>query len=171
MSVLPTPTYTSPRCATPGGRDVELVVRNMSISDLGGVVAVEKACYETWWTSEMFQEELSEERSWRRVALPPGRTIAGFMIGRCYPDLWHVMNLAVAPALRGRGIGGRLLEEFLEAADGESVGVLLEVRPSNQEAISLYGRRGFGLMGVRRGYYTDSHEDALVMTRGSRCDE
>ncbi len=143
----------------------------MMVSDLDAIMRIELACYESPWSLDMFREELFEEMSWRRVAAMPDERVVGFVIGRCYPDLWHVMNLAVAPAVRGRGVGGRLLDEFLEEADTQSVGVLLEVRPSNAEAISLYSRRGFCVMGVRRGYYADNHEDALVMTRGSRDDE
>ena len=150
---------------------MDLVVRNMRVSDLDAVMNVELACYDSPWSLDMFREELFEEMSWRRVAVGPETRVVGFLIGRCYADLWHVMNLAVAPAVRGRGVGGRLLDEFLGAADEQSVGVLLEVRPTNGEAISLYSRRGFAIMGVRRGYYTDNHEDALVMTRGSRDGE
>jgi [ribosomal protein S18]-alanine N-acetyltransferase len=142
-------------------------LRDMERSDLESVTRIEADCYETPWTLEMFTDELRERSSWHRVAASLDEKVVGYLIGRCYPDLWHLMNLAVPFALRRTGIGGTLLSEFLEAADAVSMGVLLEARPSNEDAISLYLRRGFAVMGLRRGYYTDNNEDALVMTRGS----
>ena len=149
------------------GLDVELVLRDMDPSDLELVTRIEADCYKTAWTLEMFTDELRERTSWHRVAGGLGEKVVGYLVGRYYPDLWHLMNLAVPLSLRRKGIGGTLLDEFLEAADAVSMGVLLEARPSNEDAISLYLQRGFSVMGLRRGYYTDNNEDALVMTRGS----
>ena len=86
-------------------------------------------------------------------------------LGRRYPDVWHVMDLAVAPAFRRQGIARALVAEFLAAAGSAGRGVLLEVREGNAEAVALYEGLGFVTAGVRRRYYPDTGEDALVMLR------
>ena len=92
-----------------------------------------------------------------------GRLI-GYLIASRYVDAWHVMNVAVSPEHRRHGTGGSLLERLFEitAAEGRR-GYTLEVRVSNEQAIRLYERLGFRPRGIRRGYYTDNREDALIM--------
>jgi ribosomal-protein-alanine N-acetyltransferase len=83
-----------------------------------------------------------------------------------YVDAWHVMNVAVTPAYRRRGVARSLLENlFAVTAGDERRGYTLEVRVSNEGAIKLYAALGFVSRGVRRGYYTDNREDALIMWR------
>jgi N6-L-threonylcarbamoyladenine synthase len=139
--------------------------REMQPDDLPAVVAIEAASFKTPWTPEMLRDELVQGLSWRVAAVDRAVGVVGFLIGRRYPDVWHVMDLAVAPERRRQGIGGLLLAGFLEAADAAGMAVVLEVRQGNAEAVALYESRGFALVGVRRGYYTDSGEDALVMAR------
>ena len=147
------------------------VLKNMSREDLPGVLSVEAASFALAWTPAMFLQELESAHVWARVALEgtEGRVVA-FMICRLYGDLWHVMDLAVEPALRGRGLGGLLLDDFLAAALPGGADLTLEVRPSNAAALALYQKRGFQIMGIRPRYYSDSGGDALVMTRlGSKA--
>ena len=109
----------------------------------------------------------------RRLALTDLRAIeadgddgrlCGYLVVSRYVDAWHVMNIAVAPEQRGRGIATMLLERLFElTADDEHRGYTLEVRVSNDTAIRLYERLGFEARGIRRGYYTDNREDALIM--------
>ena len=74
------------------------------------------------------------------------------------------MNVAVAPGYRRHGIASRLLDELFRVTEGDQRrGYTLEVRVSNAHAISLYERLGFRARGIRRGYYTDNREDALIM--------
>ncbi|MGH2916068.1 MAG: GNAT family N-acetyltransferase, partial [Solirubrobacteraceae bacterium] len=81
-------------------------------------------------------------------------------------DAWHVMNVAIDPAWRGRGVARALLERLFALTDGDSErGYTLEVRVSNHVAVHLYESLGFVATGVRRGYYTDNREDALIMWR------
>ena len=95
-----------------------------------------------------------------------GDDLAGYMIISRYVDAWHVMNIAVDPQFRRRGIATALLERLFELTDdGTRRGYTLEVRVSNEGAIKLYERLGFRSRGVRRGYYTDNREDALIMWR------
>ena len=90
--------------------------------------------------------------------------LCGYLIVSRYVDAWHVMNVAVSPDRRRHGIAGGLLATLFDitAADGRR-GYTLEVRVSNADAIRLYEKLGFRASGVRRGYYTDNREDALIM--------
>ncbi len=118
----------------------------------------------------MFREEFSHDLGWREVAVDPGGEVIGFLVGRRYPDLWHLMDLAVVPSRRRQGVGGALLARFLRAAEGAGMEVILEVRPGNQVATAMYEGVGFRRIGVRRGYYSDTHEDAVVMLRECATD-
>jgi ribosomal-protein-alanine N-acetyltransferase len=142
------------------------MLKDMGLEDLPGVLGVEAASFALPWTAAMFLQELESAQVWARVALggTEGR-VAGFIVCRLYGDLWHVMDVAVEPHLRGRGLGGLLLDDFLAAALPSGADLTLEVRPSNAAALALYRRRGFQVVGIRPHYYSDSGEDALVMTR------
>ena len=88
----------------------------------------------------------------------------GYLVISRYVDAWHVMNVAVAPTHRRRGIATSLLEKLFDVTAGRGRrGYTLEVRVSNTHAIQLYERLGFQGRGIRRGYYTDNREDALIM--------
>jgi ribosomal-protein-alanine N-acetyltransferase len=90
----------------------------------------------------------------------------GYVVNSRYVDAWHVMNVAVDPDLRRRGIATSLLERLFELTqDDQRRGYTLEVRVSNDQAIALYEKLGFIRQGIRRAYYTDNREDALIMWR------
>jgi len=92
-----------------------------------------------------------------------GGLLAYLIVSR-YVDAWHVMNVAVHPESRRQGLASRLLDELFELTAGDPRrGYTLEVRVSNATAIALYERFGFEPSGIRRGYYTDNREDALIM--------
>ena len=113
----------------------------------------------------MFAGELAKPSSICLGAVEDGRLI-GYLIVSRYVDAWHVMNVAVAPAARRRGIASTLLGRLFELTDDDDRrGYTLEVRVSNAGAIALYEGLGFEPRGVRRGYYTDNREDALIMWR------
>lgn len=140
-----------------------LLVRGMTADDLPAVAAIEAASFRSPWSEGMLRDELHQDLGWREVAVDADGEVTGFLLGRRYPDAWHIVDLAVAPAKRGRGTGGRLLDGFLNAAEKAGTAVLLEVRRSNAEAVALYESRRFVVVGVRRCYYPDTGEDALVM--------
>ena len=92
--------------------------------------------------------------------------LVGYVVNSRYVDAWHVMNVAVDPDHQRRGIATRLLERLFELTrDDQRRGYTLEVRVSNTVAIELYEKLGFERQGIRRGYYTDNREDALIMWR------
>jgi N6-L-threonylcarbamoyladenine synthase len=144
---------------------VSFAVRQMESSDVPAVLAIERQSFGMPWTRQMFEEEVHQDLAWRQVAQNDGEEVAGFLLGREYPDAWHLMDLAVAPGARRRGAADSLLGAFVAAADEAERPVFLEVRPKNVEAMALYKKWGFIPVGLRKRYYTDTGEDALVMMR------
>jgi ribosomal-protein-alanine N-acetyltransferase len=115
----------------------------------------------------MFAGELAKPSSLSLGAFDPETGhLLGYLIISRYVDAWHVMNLAVAPGVRRRRIASSLLDRLFDLTAGEDRrGYTLEVRVSNDVAIRLYEQAGFRARGIRRGYYTDNREDALIMWR------
>jgi ribosomal-protein-alanine N-acetyltransferase len=141
--------------------------RRLELGDLNAIESIERASYRTPWSRSMFAGELAKPSSISLGAFEPETgELLGFLIISRYVDAWHVMNLAVAPKHRRRRIASSLLDRLFELTSGEGRrGYTLEVRVSNDVAIKLYEQAGFKARGVRRGYYTDNREDALIMWR------
>jgi [ribosomal protein S18]-alanine N-acetyltransferase len=138
-------------------------IRGLQMRDLGTIEHIEKRSYATPWSRSMFAGELAKPSSICLGAFE-GEQLVGYMIISRYVDAWHVMNVAVDPDHRRRGIAMSLLERLFELTDdGTRRGYTLEVRVSNDGAIRLYEEAGFRARGIRRGYYTDNREDALIM--------
>ena len=150
--------------------NVEL--RSLEPRDLDTVEEIERASYPTPWSRSMFAAELRKPSSLAIGAYVEAGALVGYAFISRYVDAWHVMNVAVAPQYRRRGIATTLLERVFEvtAADPRR-GYTLEVRMSNTDAIRLYERLGFEHRGIRSGYYTDNREDALIMWREPPPDE
>ena len=145
--------------------DIQLVVGPLDTAHLNEIERIERASYEAPWSRSMFISELVKPSSVCFGAFA-GTQLVGFLIISRYVDAWHIMNLAVDPAWRRRGVASKLLETLLVRTTGpEERGYTLEVRPSNTGAIRLYERFGFSIRGRRRGYYVDNNEDALIMWR------
>jgi [ribosomal protein S18]-alanine N-acetyltransferase len=140
-------------------------LRNLRLRDLAAIERIERRSYPTPWSRSMFAGELAKSSSVCLGAYD-GETAAlvGYLIISRYVDAWHVMNVAVVPGRRRQGIASLLLNRLFELTAGRSRrGYTLEVRVSNAGAIKLYEEVGFRPRGVRRGYYTDNREDALIM--------
>ena len=147
---------------------VAVDIRPLGLADLDGIESIEQRAYETPWSRSMFASELAKPTSICLGAFE-GAELVGYVVNSRYVDAWHVMNVAVDPDHRGRGIATALLRRLFElTADDERRGYTLEVRVSNQAAIRLYERLGFEARGIRRGYYTDNREDAVIMWRDAR---
>jgi [ribosomal protein S18]-alanine N-acetyltransferase len=140
-------------------------IRRLQLRDLSAIEDIERTAYPTPWSRSMFAGELAKPSSICLGAFERDRLV-GYLIVSRYVDAWHVMNVAVAGDRRRRGIASTLLEQLFDLTreDGRR-GYTLEVRVSNSGAIELYERLGFERRGVRRGYYTDNREDALIMWR------
>jgi ribosomal-protein-alanine N-acetyltransferase len=135
--------------------------------DLEGVLEVDAVSFTRPWTRSMYEVDfLNRDTSRLYVLRTPTQPVAGYCAAWFVADEIHINNIAVRPELRGRGYGSALLARVLE--EGRAAGgrrAMLEVRRSNGDARRLYERVGFRVAGVRRDYYTDPVEDALVLWR------
>jgi ribosomal-protein-alanine N-acetyltransferase len=135
--------------------------------DLDGVLAVEEESFTNPWTKEMYAWEL-QNRSVCHIFVvrTPEHRVAGFCAFWLVVDEIHINNVAMRPALRGRGIGTDLIRRvFDEAKKLGARRATLEVRRSNEAARRLYERLGFTVTGTRPNYYTNPVEDALILWR------
>jgi ribosomal-protein-alanine N-acetyltransferase len=146
---------------------VRLELRKLELRDLNAIEAIERESYPTPWSRSMFAGELAKPSSLSLGAFDAeSGELAGYLVISRYVDAWHVMNVAVTPPHRRQGVARALLDRLFEVtASDERRGYTLEVRVSNEGAIKLYEAMGFVARGVRRGYYTDNREDALIMWR------
>jgi ribosomal-protein-alanine N-acetyltransferase len=150
---------------------LKLGLRRLEVGDLDEIEAIERVSYRTPWSRSMFASELSKPSSLSLAAVDEQGVLVGYLILSRYVDAWHVMNVAVAPSRRRKDVATALLTHLLDVTrDDARRGYTLEVRVSNLGAIRLYERFGFTARGVRRGYYTDNREDALIMWRDAGVD-
>ena len=140
-------------------------IREMQIDDLDQVVEIENACFAVPWTETGFFSFLIREDALFLVAEEKGM-ILGFCGVLMVLDEGDITNVAVNPEHRRSGIGSQLVESLIRETEARGVKTLhLEVRQSNNAAISLYRSHGFEDNGVRKGYYESPTEDALLMKR------
>ena len=142
----------------------ELQIRQLTYADLPQVIAIERRAFPTPWSLAMFVLELSKP-SGICLAATHEQRLVGYLVCSRYDTVWHVMNVAVDVRLRRRSIARSLLARLFELADRPNAQYTLEVRTSNDGAISLYEGFGFRAAGRRRAYYHDNREDALIMWR------
>lgn len=145
-----------------------LTVRKAVLSDAEGMTALDELCFDLPWSLETFMGELAaNENAFYIVAEVDGKPVG-------YAGLWaiagegHITNVAVHPDYRRKQIAKALVKLLIEASEAAGLEAFtLEVRVSNAPAIALYEQFGFEPSGVRKGYYLDNDEDALIMWRGS----
>lgn len=130
------------------------------------MLEIENLSFPTPWSLSSFRYEMLENPYaslfGARVAGPPG--VVAFACVWVIDQEMKINNIAVHPHWRGRGIGGRILDRLLDFAVIQGcVEANLEVRPGNEVALRMYSRAGFMPVGRRKAYYSDTHEDALVM--------
>ena len=150
------------------------MIRALSVGDLDAVGAIERVSMPAPWSPAMFAGEIAKPSSvclgaWQGGS---GADLVGYVIVSRYVDAWHVMNLVVSESHRRQGVAKALLDEvFGRTRDAGRRGFTLEVRASNEAALKLYEAMGFRRQGVRRGYYTDNREDAVIMWRDANLGE
>lgn len=131
---------------------------------LRGVMAIERQVYSRPWSPNLFLAEMTEPVNRRYLVARMDKEIVGYAGLICYGDEAHVTNIAVDPLHHRRKVASRLLYELLvNAIEMGAQAVSLEVRVSNWGAQRLYGRFGFHPVGLRRNYYQELNEDALIM--------
>ncbi|MEK4626955.1 MAG: ribosomal protein S18-alanine N-acetyltransferase [Solibacillus sp.] len=139
--------------------------RKMEIGDVEAVYAIELATFPTPWTLDSFYYEMTENQfSHYLVAEDESGKIIGFCGIWLVIDAAQITNVAVIESVRGQGIGEALMREAIRISKEANMDVMsLEVRVTNTVAQNLYRKLGFQDGGIRKGYYTDNQEDALVM--------
>lgn len=144
-----------------------IVERLSSAADLDGVLAIEDASFNNPTTREWYEAELKRpEVCYIFVLRTPDCPVAAFCAFWRVAEQIHINNLAVLPEFRGQGLGSRLLADVMaESGRMGAESATLEVRRSNAAALRLYAKAGFTEAGVRRNYYTQPVEDALVLVR------
>jgi ribosomal-protein-alanine N-acetyltransferase len=135
----------------------------MKQEHINSVYEIECTSFSTPWSIESINDELKNQMATYIVAAE-GEDVLG------YAGLWHVVNeghinnIAVKEEYRGQGIGDLLLEGLINiAVEKEMIGLTLEVRVGNEKAMKLYSKHGFKVEGLRKNYYSDTREDAVVM--------
>ena len=138
----------------------------MTADHLDEVAELERICFSTPWSRNMLAEELDNALSAFLVALDESGKVVGYAGLQVVLDEGYITNVAVRPECRRQGIAGKLLQVFLDFAQGNHLAFLtLEVRASNYDDIALYGSRGFRSVGRRKNYYEHPKEDAIIMTK------
>ncbi len=139
-------------------------LRLMKLEDIDHVLEVEKSSFPSPWTRDAFYNELLKNHFAYYVVAQVGQKIVGYCGVWLIMDEAHITNIAVHPEYRGRKIGKCLLRNMMVFAQMQGAKKMtLEVRPSNHAALNLYEQLGFVRSGIRKGYYTDNHEDAIIM--------
>jgi ribosomal-protein-alanine N-acetyltransferase len=139
-------------------------VRRLIYADLPHVIAIERRAFPTPWSLAMFVLELSKPSGVCLAASIEGKLV-GYLICSRYETVWHIMNVAVDPTHWRRGVATALLTELYGRVGDDEARFTLEVRRSNRVGIRLYERDGFRAAGLRRRYYQDNGEDAVIMWR------
>ena len=144
-----------------------LMIRQAALTDVRAIFAIEKESYPTPWSRWTFLAELTQPISYFLVigpAPPEPWKVWGYIVYWFVADEMHLLNLAVRPDQRRRGIARVLLSEALDRSRNQGAKVAwLEVRPSNAAARALYESFGFKEVGLRPGYYDDTKEDAILL--------
>jgi len=141
----------------------DITLRRMNEMDIDGVLAVEQQSFTLPWSRTGFVDEMKNELAYYLVMVEEGAIIG-------YAGMWiivdeaHVTNVAILPGYRGQKLGEKLMSALIEHAKARgALSMTLEVRTSNTVALGLYAKFGFVSRGIRRNYYSDTQEDALIM--------
>lgn len=139
-------------------------VRRMQTGDVLAVAALEQACFAHPWSADAFRESLENPNS-RFFVLLSDSAVVGYIGANNVAGEVYMNNLAVLPEFRRRGFGGLLLSALISVSRAQQAAfVTLEVRAGNEAAVSLYRTFGFQQVGVRKNFYRDPDEDALILT-------
>jgi len=140
------------------------LVRPMHVDDLVSILEIERASFATPWSLEAFTAELKENEYARYLCLELESRVIGYMGLWFILDEGHITNIAITPDHRGQHWGEFLMRSMMEKMMAQGMErMTLEVRVSNSLAQSLYKRLGFASAGIRKGYYADTGEDAMIM--------
>ena len=138
--------------------------RKMTIHDVKAVYEIEKQSFTLAWTKEAFEQEMLKNEFAYYVLAETADGVVGYCGMWLIMDEAHITNIAISPKERGKKFGEALMREAMERAKAQGAKLMtLEARVSNVAALNLYKKLGFKNGGIRKGYYTDNQEDAIVM--------
>ncbi|MBM7705084.1 ribosomal protein S18-alanine N-acetyltransferase [Metabacillus iocasae] len=138
--------------------------RLMEMEDIDDVVEIEHQSFATPWSREAFYNELVNNQFSTYIVMEENEKVVGYCGTWIVVDEAHITNIALLPAYRGKGLGELLLNNVINLVkEMGAISMTLEVRISNYTAQSLYRKLGFEPGGIRKNYYSDNNEDALVM--------
>jgi len=144
----------------------DIFIRAANKNDVKPIADLENICFDLPWSERSFFEEITGNKVARYAVAETGGNIIGYAGVWLVTDEGHITNVAVHPDFRRKGVAKGLVSWLIEASGREGVAsYTLEVRISNKEAISLYKSLDFRECGIRREYYEDNSEDALIMWR------
>lgn len=144
--------------------DHTITIRLMEERDLDAIMEVERQCFTLPWSREAFYNELHQNRFAHYLILEEDNKVIGYCGAWLVVDEAHITNIAVLPAYQGRGLGKVLLSSMIKECMLQAIKrMTLEVRESNLVAQSLYKKLGFVEGAIRKNYYSDNQEDAIVM--------
>jgi [ribosomal protein S18]-alanine N-acetyltransferase len=139
-------------------------IRFMTVDDLDAVMEIEYSSFSIPWSREAFYNEIEQNHLSTYLVVEDGERVAGYCGVWLVVDEAHITNVAVLPDYRGQGLGEALMQRIMKIAKEVGARVMtLEVRVSNKAAQGLYRKMGFQDGGIRKRYYSDNQEDALVM--------
>lgn len=142
-----------------------ILIREMFVEDVPEVLHIEQLSFTSPWSEEAFLSEIRKSYSFTRIAVLDN-TVAGYICVNYILNECHILNLAVHPRFRRKGIATTLMQEaFSEMGERNCRFFYLEVRISNTGAQTFYGRLGFRVAGTRKRYYSSPVEDAVMMMR------
>lgn len=142
----------------------DCLIRRMTMDDVPAVAAIEAATFPTPWSEDAFRKEITDNPVARYLVAEKDGAVIGFAGAWIILDESHITNIAVLAAQRGRGYGRALTAGLMQyLANLGAAYATLEVRKSNLTAQNLYQSLGFVRVGVRKRYYEDNGEDALLM--------
>jgi ribosomal-protein-alanine N-acetyltransferase len=147
----------------------DIAIEAMAERHLPAVLGIERQLFPAPWSEGMFRQEVEETWLSRSFVARTGDEAVGYIVAWFLRGEVHILNLAVAPSHQRRGIARRLLSHIIDLAkETDSHMATLEVRAGNEPAKLLYVTMGFAPVGIRRRYYRDNDEDAIVMVRRLR---
>lgn len=143
---------------------MDIVIRPMTLEDLDLIMKIEEESFSTPWSREAFLTEITKNDLAKYILAESQGEILGYGGIWLILDEGHITNIAVGKKYRGLGIGNKLVEGLIDICKEKDIrNMTLEVRESNKIAQNLYRKYGFIDCGIRRGYYSDDNEDAVIM--------
>lgn len=145
---------------------MDLIIRQAEAKDILPMAELDQLCFAAPWSVESFETEILRNNVALYLIAEINETVVGYAGLWCVLDEGHITNVAVHPDYRKKGIGEALVSVLIDHTSANGIkSHTLEVRPSNAAAIALYTKFGFQPAGIRKKYYEDNGEDAIIMWR------